>query len=421
MYTFDWSGEFRAWLARVRRPQTWRQVAPNVWFIGLTSLLTDISSEMVASILPLYLVLGLGLSPFMFGVVDGLYPGVTALVRWGGGVLGDRTRQHKALAAVGYGISAISRVVWLLVGGHVPGIIATVTADRIGKGMRTAPRDALISLSTPPAGLGSAFGVHRAMDAAGAMLGPLTATALLLAAPQRFDLVFVVSFSLGIVGLAVLVLFVRTSQARPSAAQSSATRSPAWGVVPRQRGLWLTLISGGALALVTISDAFVYLVLQRRGLVAPSTIPLLYVCTNATYLVLAVPMGGLADRWARWKIFILGHLSLAVVYAVLLSPVDGRGLVPVVLVCLGAYYAATDGVLSAMASAVLPGTDRGSGLGLLATATSLGRLGASLIFGWVWASWSEIAALTMFAIALPLVIVASAIVLSRAQREIMTA
>ena len=117
------------------------------------------------------------------------------------------TRQHKALAAVGYGISAVSRVVWLLVGGHVPGIIATVTADRIGKGMRTAPRDALISLSTPPAGLASAFGVHRAMDAAGAMLGPLTATALLLAAPQRFDLVFVVSFSLGIVGLAVLMLF----------------------------------------------------------------------------------------------------------------------------------------------------------------------------------------------------------------------
>ena len=108
VYAFDWTGDFRTWLAQVRR-QSWRQIAPNVWFIGLTSLLTDVSSEMVASILPLYLVIGLGMSPFLFGVVDGLYPGVTALVRWGGGVLGDRSRQHKGLAAVGYGLSAISR------------------------------------------------------------------------------------------------------------------------------------------------------------------------------------------------------------------------------------------------------------------------------------------------------------------------
>ena len=109
VYAFDWTGDVRDWLAGVRRRQTWRQVAPNVWFIGLTSLLTDISSEMVASILPLYLVLGLGLSPFVFGVVDGLYPGVTALVRWGGGAVGDRTRWHKGLSAAGYALSTSSR------------------------------------------------------------------------------------------------------------------------------------------------------------------------------------------------------------------------------------------------------------------------------------------------------------------------
>lgn len=417
MYTFDWTEEFRTWLNRVRQREAWQRVAPNVWFIGLTSLLTDISSEMVASILPLYLVLGLGLSPFLFGVIDGLYPGVTALVRWAGGVLGDRTRAHKGLAAAGYALSSLSRIAWLFIGAQAPGIVATVTVDRVGKGIRTAPRDALISLSTPSADLGAAFGVHRAMDAAGAMLGPVTAAALLFAAPRRFDLVFVVSFGVSVVGLAVLWLFVRNPVADP-AELPDGPLARSWRLVPRDRGLWLTLAGGAALALVTVSDAFVYLVLQRRGLVTPSALPLLYVGTSATYLLLAVPMGRLADRLARWRIFIGGHLALAAVYAALLWPTEHRALVPLVLLGLGAYYAATDGVLSAMASAVLPRADRGSGLGLLGTATSLGRLGASVMFGWLWTTRSDVAALTVFAVLLPPVMLASALVLSRAQREI---
>jgi MFS family permease len=257
------------------------------------------------------------------------------------------------------------------------------------------------------------------MDAAGAMLGPLTAALILALAPQRFDLVFVVSFSLGMVGLAVLLLFVRNhpDEELVEARERDARPRPSL-LIPRQRGLWLTLAGGSALALVTISDAFIYLVLQRRGLIAPATIPLLYVGTNATFLLLAIPMGGLADRWGRWKIFILGHLALVVVYAALLGPVAGWGLVALVLIGLGGYYAATDGVLSAMASAALPRADRGSGLGLLATATSLGRLGASLVFGWMWASWSDTAALALFAAALPAVVIAGSLLLSRAQREI---
>lgn len=415
MYSFDWTGDFRGWLVRVGSRQTWRAVAPNVWFLGLTSLLTDISSEMVASILPLYLVIGLGLSPFLFGVVDGLYPGITALVRWGAGVLGDRTRQHKGLAVAGYGVSSASRLAWLLVGGHVPGIVATVTADRIGKGVRTAPRDALISLSSPPEALGAAFGVHRAMDAAGAMLGPLVAALVLWLGPLRFDLVFLVSFSLGIVGLAVLVLFVGHPPAPAVTAPAVRPRAP---LQPQHRALWTTLVAGAGLALVTVSDAFIYLVLQRRGMVAPASIPLLYVGTSASYLLLAVPMGTLADRLARWKVFVLGHVCLAVVYAALLAPGLGSAALPLVLLFLGAYYAATDGVLAAMTSAALPPPERGSGLGLLATATSLGRLGASLIFGWLWSARGEATALVAFAAALPLVLAAGGGLLARGQREI---
>jgi hypothetical protein len=421
VYAFDWTGDFRAWLARVRAGRAWRRVAPNVWFIGLTSLLTDVSSEMVASILPLYLVIGLGLSPFLFGVVDGLYPGVTALVRWGGGALGDRTRQHKGLAAVGYGVSAISRLPWLLIGGHIPAIMATVTADRVGKGVRTAPRDALISLSSPQNGLGAAFGVHRAMDAAGAVLGPLTAAIILMIAPQRFDLVFVVSFALGLVGLAVLLLFVHNPPPAHSAAASTAAQTALPGLLPRHRALWMTLTAGATLALVTISDAFIYLVLQRRGVISPAAIPLLYVGTNATYLLLAIPMGALSDRLPRWKVFALGHVLLAVVYAALLLPGLGWPALPLVLLFLGGYYASTDGVLSAMTSAVLPRAERGSGLGLLATATSLGKLSASLLFGWIWSSRGEGMALLIFAAALPVALLASGAILARAQREIIAA
>jgi MFS family permease len=251
------------------------------------------------------------------------------------------------------------------------------------------------------------------------MFGPLTAALILLLAPQRFDLVFVISFALGVVGLAVLLLFVRN---QPTATGDAVPTSPLLtGLLPRHRALRLTLLAGCALSLATISDAFIYLLLQRRGLVAPSAIPFLYVGTSATYLVLAVPMGTLADRLARWKVFALGHVMLAVAYGVLLMPAFGWPALPIVLLLLGAYYASTDGVLSAMTSAVLPRAERGSGLGLLATATSLGKMGASLLFGWLWSSRGETTALLVFAAALPVAILASVMILPRAQQEIIAA
>ena len=155
------------------------RVTGPVLALGAVSLVTDISSEMVAAILPLYFVLGLGLSPLAFGFLDGLYNGATAFVRLLGGYAADRGGRHKLVAGSGYLLSALSRLGLLLAGGATAGIGAAIAADRLGKGVRTAPRDALISLSSPPDGLGRAFGVHRAMDTTGALLGPLAAFALL--------------------------------------------------------------------------------------------------------------------------------------------------------------------------------------------------------------------------------------------------
>jgi hypothetical protein len=165
------------------RRRAWQAVAPNVWFLGITSLLTDISSEMVASVLPIYFVVQLNLSPLAFGALDGFYNGATAVTRWGSGVVADRWQRHKEVAAIGYGISALCRLGLLAAGRAWAGLAIAIICDRLGKGTRTVPRDALISLSATPRHLAQSFGVHRALDATGAMLGPVVAFALLSLVP----------------------------------------------------------------------------------------------------------------------------------------------------------------------------------------------------------------------------------------------
>ncbi|WP_432824968.1 MFS transporter [Dactylosporangium sp. CA-092794] len=184
------------------------RIAATVLALGAVSLITDVSAEMVTAILPLYLMLGLHLGPLGYGVVDGLYTGATALLRLVGGYLADRVRRRKAVAAVGYGISAVAKLGLLAAGSSVPLLSTVIIADRAGKGLRTAPRDALITLSTPPDRLGRAFGVHRAMDSAGAFAGPLVAVAVLTASAQSYDAVFVTSFCIALLGVFVLLTFV---------------------------------------------------------------------------------------------------------------------------------------------------------------------------------------------------------------------
>jgi MFS family permease len=379
------------------RRRDWSGIGPNVVFLGLTSLFTDVSSEMVAAILPLYLVFHLGLTPFQFGVVDGLYQGATALVRLGGGLSADLWRRYKEVAAVGYGLSAACKAGLLAVGGAWLGIVALVLLDRLGKGIRTAPRDALISLSSAPTRLATAFGIHRALDTAGALLGPVLAFALLAAAPGAFDAVFVVSFCAALVGLGVLLLFVENAGARTAPASTRAW-SFAWAAPALAApGFLPLLLVGGLLGLTTISDAFLYLVLQRQLTFHVGLLPLLPVGTGVAYFLLAIPVGWLADRVGRRRIFLGGYGLLLVVYGVVSRPAAGLLELGVALALLGAYYAATDGVLMALGSVGLPAEVRATGLALLATAVGVARLLASLAFGAVWSWWSVETALTLFA------------------------
>jgi MFS family permease len=394
-------------------------------------MFTDVSSEMVSAILPLYLVFGVGLSPLQFGVVDGLYQGVAAPVRLLSGVIGDRWRRHKEVAVAGYGLSTLTRLAMPLAGSAVAALTAVVMADRVGKGIRTAPRDAMISLSSTPENLATSFSVHRALDTLGAMIGPLLAFVILALAPRAYDAVFVVSFCFGVVGLAILWLFVenRSAAAAPPAARDvEASAAIAHAAVQRPslrdaaallgRGRFRVLVVIGAgLAVVTVSDGFVYLLLQRRLEFDANLLPLLYIGTALSYMLLAIPTGYVADRLGRARVFVAGYVMLLLVYGLLLAPGAGTLQLVACLALFGAYYAATDGVLMAIAGSLLPQSLLGTGLALLVTATSLGRLVAAVAFGALWSWAAPETAIAVFATGLALAIVAAAVTFARTPRE----
>jgi MFS family permease len=387
---------------RAGRPRRGARVSRNVVVLGSVSLLTDVASEMVTAILPIYLLFALGASPLQYGVVDGIYQGATALVRLAGGFLADRWRRYKEVAAVGYGISAACKAALVAFGGAVSAVTAIVLVDRAGKGLRTAPRDALIALSSAPAALATAFGVHRAMDTAGALLGPLVAFGLLLLAPARFDAVFVVSTCFAVLGLTVLLLLADGRPREDSSPAISDERPTLRAAVAllAERRFRMLVVGAGVLAVATISDGFIYLGLQRTLDLSLTAFPLLFVGSAAAYMALAIPAGRLADRFGRTRVFLAGYSLLLPVYAVLLLPAAGIPGLVFALLMLGAYYAATEGVLQAIASALLPAPLQASGLALLVTATSLAKLGSSIVFGLVWTLGGLDAAAVAFAAAL---------------------
>ncbi|WP_411978434.1 MFS transporter [Streptomyces sp. N50] len=392
-------------------------VAPTVFALGAVSLITDVSSEMVTAVLPLYLVTGLGLSPLGFGLLDGIYNGFSALVRLAGGHLADRGGgRHKSIAGIGYGISALCKPLLLLAHTLTPiGLI--LAADRTGKGLRTAPRDALISLSSTPENRGRAFGVHRAMDTAGALLGPLVAFLILRATVDGYDAVFTVSFCVAVVGVLVLVLFVPGSSPTAAPRTEKAVRERAVAeravdekaVRPTLRAAFALLarrdlrritVCALLLGLATVSDSFVYLLLQRRLGVPDRWFALLPLGTAAAFLLLAVPLGRLADRVGRWQVFLGGHGALLTAYAILLTSWHGTALPYAVLLLHGTFYAATDGVLMAAASDSVPEQLRSSGLALVQTGQAAARFVCSLGFGAAWTLWGDRTALMASAVAL---------------------
>ena len=362
-------------------------VAPNVLALGSVSLVTDISSEMITAVLPMYVIFTLGLSPLQFGALNGLYFGVTALVRLAGGHAADRWQRRKLVAGGGYALSAVCKLGLLAAGSSVTGLGAVIAADRTGKGLRTGPRDALISLSSTPETLGRSFGVHRALDTVGAFLGPLVAFGLLLANPGRYDTVFVASFCVAAFAVVMLALLVRD---RTEVVDHDHENPVSVGaalrllLLPRFRRVCIAAV---LLGVVALSDAFVYLLLQQRLDISAEYFPLLPLGTSAAYLLLAIPFGHLADRVGRIRVFVGGYGALLCAYLLLFGPVGGTALLVPTLTLHGLFYAASDGVLMAAVGPMLPAQLRASGMALIQTGQSVAMLTSSVLFGAAWDRW----------------------------------
>ncbi|MFS8104954.1 MFS transporter [Lentzea alba] len=377
-------------------------VPATVIGLGVVSLITDLSAEMVTAVLPLYLVYGLGVGYLQLGAIDGLYTGATALLRLAGGHLADRWQRPKAVALFGYGLSALTKLGFPLVGSSVAGMGLVIGVDRAGKGIRTGPRDAMITLATPSDALGRAFGVHRALDTAGALLGPLVAFGLLSLLFMDYTSVFAVSFCFGVIAVVVLAAFVRQPV-------GVAVRRPgiSWNVLC-DRQVRRVVLTVALLGVCTVGDMFLFVGVQKTAGLPVGVLPLLPLVTALTFMVMAAPVGKLADRVGRWKVFLAGHVVLLLAYVLLAVSWGGWLVAAVVLLAHGVFYACTDGVLMAHVGPLVPEAVRATGLAFVQTGQALGRAAGAVLFGVVATGLSLAPAFGVFAAVLAVAVVVGA-------------
>lgn len=414
------------WTSRKAAPPTRAvdvafKASPTVIALGIVSMLTDISSESVAAVLPLYITGALGMSMVAYGFFEGMNQSISAVVRISAGYAADRSNRPKPVAVAGYSLSMLARIGLLFATGFA-GIMAVVGVDRIGKGIRTAPRDAMIQRASQPEHLARSFGLHRLLDTVGATIGPLLAFVVLLLVPDGYRVVFVVSLAAAVLGVAVLALIVPNRKLQDSQGDvvaeaegaetdgiAAATETAAASVArPKIRLLFRgplgrVLLVAGALGLLTIGDGFVYLALMEHGQLDTMWFPLLFVGPNVIFLTLAIPMGRLADRTSRAGVFVVGHLALALAY---LCAGSGGSLmfIGLSLVLLGTFYAATDGVLAALAGQMSPEGSTSTGIGAAQTVVAVARLIASTGFGMLWIVFGSATAMISAAVLLALLV-----------------
>ncbi|WP_314213461.1 MFS transporter [Pseudarthrobacter equi] len=410
------------------------RLSPVIVWLGIVSMATDISSESVAAVLPLYVTGFLGLSTIAFGIIDGINQGASAIVRIGAGWVSDRTGRPKSVAVAGYGLSMVARVGFLFTGGFWS-VAAIVTGDRVGKGIRTAPRDAMIAAEAQPDYLARSFGVHRMLDNIGAAAGPLIAFALLSLIPNGYSSVFVVSLAFAVIGVAVLLLAVPNRTVWPGKAPASeaSTQEPLAEAPARQskagwsrtswralkvQGLPRLLVAAGLLGLLTVGDGFVYLLLQSREAFPVQWFPLLFVGTNAAFLVFAIPIGRLADRWGRVPVFLAGHLALFACYLLAAVPAGGTAATLGCLLLLGLFYAATDGILAALVSQLAVPEHLGTALGTAQTVVALSRMVSAAAFGVLWYAAGPAAAAACVAVLLLPALGTATVLLRRTPRTV---
>ncbi len=379
--------------------QSIKKLPRNVWVVTATSLLTDISSEMIAYLVPLFLANVLGVRTAVIGLIDGIAETTASLLKIYSGALSDKLGKRKWLTVAGYALSTIAKP-FLYIANAWGWVLGVRFADRVGKGIRTAPRDALVADSIVPTQRGLAFGLHRAGDTLGAFLGLGLAAAIVgILQPQAetltrstFQLVILVSIIPAILAVIVLALGARdVAKANPSAKPTLSLK----GFDSRFKTFLVIVV---LFTLGNSSDSFIVLRGQERGLNVLQVM-LMVMTFNFIYAILAGPLGALSDRIGRRRLILFGWLAYGLVYLGFAFSQTGWQ-VWALFGLYGIYYAATEGVAKALIADLVPESQRGTAYGLYAAAVGLTALPASLIAGLLWqgvGSWPGFGAPAPFA------------------------
>jgi MFS family permease len=363
----------------VTTPPERPRVAREVVLLGWVSFFNDISSEMIYPLLPMFLVLVLGASATSLGWVEGVAQAVVALLAAWTGWHSDRVRRRVPYVQVGYGLPVAGKLV-LVAAVAWPMVLLGRTIDRVGKGIRSSPRDALIADATTPETRGRAFGLHRAMDSAGAVVGVVLAAVLVgvlgTGTARDFRIVFAVAAVLGLIALALT--FVLREPA-PHDAPVVLAASPTETKLSRR--YWIVLSILLVFSLANSSDTFLLLRAQQVGL-APWAVVVAYAVFSTVYMAVSYPAGALSDRVGRWPLILVGWVIYAVVYTGL-AFTNAVGIWPL-LALYGVYIALTDGVAKALLVDCAPRERRGFALGIYYMATAGTTLASSVAAGMLW-------------------------------------
>ncbi|MFG1466652.1 MFS transporter [Xanthobacter sp. DSM 24535] len=369
----------------------WRRLPAGIWALGFVSLLMDVSSEMIHALLPVYLVVGLGATALTVGIIEGIAEATAAITKVFSGALSDRIGKRKELAALGYGLAAITKPIFPLAP-SVGWLVAARFIDRVGKGIRGAPRDALVADIAPPELRGAAFGLRQSLDTVGAFIGPLLAIGLMWLFADDFASVFWVAVIPAFAALA-LILFVVHEPARPAGLRK--VRNP----LSRHElgGLgaiyWWVVAVAAVFTLARFSEAFLILRAEGMGL-SLMFVPLVLVVLNIAYALSAYPVGVLSDGMNRIGLLIVG-LVLLIAADLVLAFAPGLWGIMSGLVLWGLHLGFTQGILATLVADSAPPELRGTAFGMFNLVTGAALLAASVIAGVLWdafgAEWTFLA------------------------------
>ncbi|MCB9993959.1 MAG: MFS transporter [Hyphomicrobiaceae bacterium] len=365
------------------RQPVWRQIPSGIWAIGMVSLLMDVSSEMIHALLPVYLVTAMGASPALVGLIEGIAEATASITKIFSGAISDWLGRRKLLAVIGYGLAALTKPIFPLAS-SIGWLMVARFVDRVGKGIRGAPRDALVADIAPPELRGASFGLRQSLDTIGALLGPAIAIGLMWLTADNFRVTFWAAVLPAFACVTILIFAVREPETRQKPQKATVPLAPK-DLARLGRAFWGVTAFAGLFTLARFSEAFLILKSQDVGL--PIVLaPVVLVVMNAVYALSSYPAGVLSDGMKKTTLLAVGlvALVLADVVLALASGLFGFG---IGLVLWGLHMGLTQGLLSSLVADTVPAELRGTGFGVFNLVSGLSLLAASFGAGLIWAQF----------------------------------